>query len=76
MYYRARTTHSVRQQPVTSLELNFVPRWDAGRQQIGPAGPLRSGSGLRLVTRLETGAPSLEDDHLVGAAHDNGGYPR
>jgi len=76
MYYRARSTRGVRRQPVTSLKLNFVPRWDAGRQQIGPAGPLRSGSGLRLISRLETSTASLEADHLVSATHDDGGFRR
>ena len=62
-------------EPVT-LPLDFGPHWDTGRQQIGPAGPLRNGSGLRLVSGLEMGTAKIEDDHLVGAAHDTGGLRR
>jgi beta-lactam-binding protein with PASTA domain len=74
LYYR-RATLGSGQQPVT-LPLDFGPHWDTGRQQIGPAGPLRNGSGLRLVSGLEMGTAKIEDDHLVGAAHDTGGLRR
>jgi hypothetical protein len=76
VYYRGRTPRSTRQQTVTAPSLDFKPRWDAGRQQIGPAGSLDSGSGLRLISRLEMGIPRLDDDHLVGTARDMGGLWR
>ncbi len=76
IYYRGRPTRSVRQQPAATPSFDFAPHWDPGSQQIGPAGSLSRGSGLRLVSRLEMGTPSLEDDHLVGAAHDDGGFRR
>ena len=75
LYYR-RATLGSGQQPVTLPTLDFGPHWDTGTQQIGPAGPLRNGSGLRLVSGLEMGTAKIEDDHLVGAAHDTGGLRR
>ncbi len=76
IYYRGRSTGGNRQPPAPSLSLDFAPHWDPGRQQIGPAGPLSDGSGLRLISRIEIGTPSLEDDRLVGAAANNGGLLR
>ena len=75
VYYR-RATLGTGQQPVTLPTLAFGPHWDTGTQRIGPAGPLRNGSGLRLVSGLEMGTSNIEDDHLVGAAHDTGGLRR
>ena len=75
VYYR-RATLGTGQQPVTLPTLDFGPHWDTGTQRIGPAGPLRNGSGLRLVSGLEMGTSNIEDDHLVGAAHDTGGLRR
>jgi hypothetical protein len=75
VYYR-RATLGTGQQPVTLPTLDFGPHWDTGTQQIGPAGPLRNGSGLRLVSGLEMGTTNIEDDHLVGAARDTGGLRR
>ena len=75
VYYR-RATLGTGQQPVTLPTLDFGPHWDTGTQRIGPAGPLRNGSGLRLVSGLEMGTSNLEDDHLVGTAHDTGGLRR
>jgi beta-lactam-binding protein with PASTA domain len=72
VYYR-RTTPGTNQQPSMLPTLDFAQQWDTGIQRIGPAGPLRNGSGLRLVSGLEMGTSNLEDDHLVGAAHDTGG---
>ena len=75
VYYR-RARLGTGQQPVTLPTLDFGPHWDTGSQRIGPAGPLRNGSGLRLVSGLEMGTSNIEDDHLVGAAHDTGGLRR
>lgn len=75
VYYR-RATLGTGQQPVTLPALAFGPHWDTGTQRIGPAGPLRNGAGLRLVSGLEMGTSNIEDDHLVGAAHDTGGLRR
>jgi beta-lactam-binding protein with PASTA domain len=75
VYYR-RATLGTGQQPVTLPTLAFGPHWDTGTQRIGPAGPLRNGSGLRLVSGLEMGTSNIEEDHLVGAAHDTGGLRR
>jgi hypothetical protein len=75
VYYR-RGMLGTGQQPVTLPTLDFGPHWDIGTQRIGPAGPLRNGSGLRLVSGIEMGTPNIEDDHLVGAAHDTGGFRR
>jgi PASTA domain len=61
---------------VPAPTLGFAPHWDTGAQQIGPVGPLRASSGLRLVSGLEMATSTLEDDHLVGTAHDTGGYKR
>ena len=75
VYYR-RATLGTGQQPVTLPALAFGPHWDTGTQRIGPAGPLRNGAGLRLVSGLEMGTSNIEDDHLVGTAHDTGGLRR
>jgi hypothetical protein len=73
VYYR-RATLGTGQPPVTVPTLDFGPHWDAGTQRI--SGPLRNGSGLRLVSGLEMGTPNIEGDHLVGEAHDMGGLRR
>src|SRR5262249_34012055 len=75
-YFTGHSTGGHRQSPTPSPSLDFVPRWDPARQQIGPAGSLSDGSGLRLISRLEIGTPRLEDDRLVATTANNGGLSR
>jgi hypothetical protein len=71
-YYRVRATNGA--QPVPTVPtVKFTAHWDSGTQQIDATAPLASGTGLRLVSGIETATTTLETDQLVGAAHDTGG---
>lgn len=71
--YGYRTKRAPRQRPPASSGLDYVPQWDPGIQQIGPSEPLSS-SGLRLQSGLEIATLRVDDEHFVGAVHDDGGH--
>jgi beta-lactam-binding protein with PASTA domain len=73
VYYRVRTTTTGAQPVPTIPTVTFASHWDVGTQQIDATAPLSSGTGLHLLSGIETAITTLETDHLVGTAHDTGG---
>jgi beta-lactam-binding protein with PASTA domain len=73
VYYRVRTTTTGAQPVPTVPTVTFAAHWDVGTQQIEAIAPLSSGTGLHLLSGVETAITTLETDHLVGTAHDTGG---
>jgi len=73
VYYRVRATTTGAQPLPTVPTVTFASHWDVGTQQIEATAPLSSGSGLHLLSGVETATTTLETDHLVGTAHDTGG---
>jgi len=61
--YGGRETHTPPPAPVPTFE--FAPRWDAGTAQIGPAGSLSGGHGLRLVSGMDLAVAHLDTEHIV-----------
>ena len=61
--YSKRWSPSPPSVPAPTLE--FAQRWDVGTVQIGPAGALSAGPGLRLVSGIESDAPYLDNEHIV-----------
>jgi hypothetical protein len=53
----------------------FPPHWDAGSVRIEPAGALRSGPGLRLVSGIELGSPQLDTEPLVKSTFQEDARP-
>jgi len=73
VYYRVRATTTGAQPLPKVPTVTFASHWDVGTQQIEATAPLSSGTGLHLVSGVETATTTLETDHLVGTAHDTGG---